>query len=338
MRLVRLPTIRSKHFETVIHTFLSTLHALFGRYDVVHYHALGPALFSFVPRASGVKTAVTVQGLDWQRKKWRWLASGVLRAGERASAFLPNGTMVVSKVLQRRYREEHDVEAFYVPNGGVLRDRVAPRKILEWGLEPSGYVLFLGRFSPEKGCHLLVNAFEELNTDVKLVMAGASSYCDDYSRELRTHASERVKMLDWVSGEILDELLTNCMIFVLPSELEGLSLALLEAMGAGLCVLTSDIPENREVVEGAGFTFRHGDAGDLADRLDYLLANPAIRETAGRLARQRIEERYEWQKVAIEIEQAYFEILGWRVSEAAKKPSAGAKNELQNDFGARRAG
>ena len=122
-------------------------------------------------------------------------------------------------------------------------------------------------------------------------MAGASSYCDEYSRELRTHASERIRMLDWVSGETLDELLTNAMVFVLPSDLEGLSLALLDAMGAGLCVLTSDVPENREVVDGAGFTFQRGSAADLADRLRFLIANPAVREAAGRMAKKRIERR-----------------------------------------------
>jgi glycosyltransferase involved in cell wall biosynthesis len=146
MRLVRLPTIRSKHLETVIHTLLSTAHALTKRYDVVHYHALGPALFSFLPRLLGKKTVVTVQGLDWQRKKWGRLASAVLRLGERASVRLPNGTMVISQALQRRYRETHGIEAFYVPNGGVLRERSQPRAILEWGLDPGKYVLFLGRF------------------------------------------------------------------------------------------------------------------------------------------------------------------------------------------------
>jgi glycosyltransferase involved in cell wall biosynthesis len=326
MRLVRLPTIRSKHLETVIHTLLSTVHALTQRYDVVHYHALGPALFSFIPRLLGKKTAVTVQGLDWQRKKWGRLASAVLRLGERASVQLPNGTMVVSQALQRRYREIHGIESFYVPNGGVLRERSAPRKILEWGLEPEKYVLFLGRFSPEKGCHLLVEAFEQIETDVKLVLAGASSYCDEYSRELRTHASERIHILDWVSGETLDELLTNAMIFVLPSDLEGLSLALLDAMGAGLCVLTSDVPENREVVDGAGFTFRRGSAADLADRLRFLIANPAVREAAGRMAKKRIEEQYQWQKVADDIEKVYFKVMGWEVVEAtpAKKPGTRA--------------
>lgn len=321
MRLVRLPTIRSKHLETLIHTILSTVHALTQHYDLVHYHALGPALFSFIPRLLRAKSAVTVQGLDWQRKKWGRVAAAVLRAGERASVQLPDATMVVSRTLQRHYREKHGIETLCVPNGGVLRDRSEPNKILEWGLEPGKYVLFLGRFSPEKGCHLLVEAFEHLDTDVKLVMAGAGSYCDDYSRELRTHASDRIRMLGWVSGETLDELLTNAMIFVLPSDLEGLSLALLDAMGAGLCVLTSDVPENRELVDGAGFTFERGNAADLAEHLKLLIASPAVREAAGKTARRRIEEHYQWQQIAEDIESAYFEVLGWKPNPSAiRKP------------------
>src|SRR5205814_7225603 len=129
----------------------------------------------------------------------------------------------------------------------------------------------------------------------KLVMAGGSSYCGEYSRELRTHASDRIRMLEWVSGDALDELITNAMIFVLPSDLEGLSLALLDAMGAGLCVLTSDVPENREVVDGAGFTFQRGNATDLADRLRFLIANPAVSESAGHMAKKLIEDKYQWQ-------------------------------------------
>ncbi len=325
MRLVRLPTIRSKHLETVVHTVLSTAHAITRRYDLVHYHALGPALFSFIPRPFGAKTAVTVQGLDWQRKKWGRTAANVLRLGEKASVRLPDATMVVSQTLQERYRELHGAEPFYVPNGGLLRERNQPRKILEWGLEPGRYVLFLGRFSPEKGCHLLVEAFERIETDAKLVMAGASSYCDDYSRELSTHASERIRMLDWVSGDTLDELLTNAMIFVLPSDMEGLSLALLDAMGAGLCVLTSDVPENREAIEGAGFSFKAGDASDLEDRLRFLIANPAVREAAGKNARRRIEEQYQWQQIAETIEKVYLETLGRTPrTRAPKKPNTRA--------------
>jgi glycosyltransferase involved in cell wall biosynthesis len=338
MRLVRLPTFRSKHLETLVHTVLSTAHVITRRCDIVHYHALGPALFSFLPRLLGKKTVVTVQGLDWQRKKWGRIAAAVLRLGERASVHLPNGTMVVSQALQQHYREQHGVEAFYVPNGGVLRERHTPHQIHDWGLESGQYILFLGRFSPEKGCHLLIEAFEQLNSTVKLVMAGGSSYCDQYSRELRTHAGDRIKVLDWVSGHALDELLTNAMLFVLPSDLEGLSLALLDAMGAGLCVLASDVPENRELVDKAGFTFERGNSADLADRLRFLIANPAVREAAGRAAKERIRERYLWPRIAADIEQAYFEVMGWAKSQAPiKKPSARVTGDaVKNDAVTRR--
>ena len=311
MHVVRLPTIRSKHLETVVHTFLSTLHVLTQPCDVVHYHALGPALFSFIPRLAGKKTLVTVQGLDWQRKKWGRIASFILRLGERAAVRLPSQTMVVSQTLQDYYRAGYGAKTYYVPNGGMLRERrYAGNTIFDWGLEPDKYILFLGRLSPEKGCHLLVDAYEQLNTDVKLVLAGASSYCDDYAGLLRAHESAKIRILDWVSGDALDELLTNAMIFVLPSDLEGLSLALLDAMGAGLCVLASDVPENREAVADAGFTFRRGDTRDLAERLRFLIANPCVREAAGRAAKQRVRQHYQWSEIAAEIDRVYFEMVG----------------------------
>jgi glycosyltransferase involved in cell wall biosynthesis len=322
IRLVRLPTIRSKHFETLVHTLLATIHVVTKPCDVVHYHALGPALFSFIPRLFGKKTVVTVQGLDWRRKKWGRLAVEVLRLGERASAHFPNGTMVVSRELQRHYREHYGVETFYVSNGGILREQCMPRRISNWGLAPGQYILFLGRFTPEKGCHLLIDAYERLDTDVKLLLAGAASYCDEYSRTLQAHASERIRILDSVSGTALDELVTNAMLFVLPSDMEGLSLALLDAMGAGLCVLASDLPENMEVVKDAGFTFRRGDAAELADRLRFLIANPAVREATGRAAKLRIQENYQWASIAAEIERAYLAVLGHKLADVlVKKPS-----------------
>ncbi len=308
-----LPTIRTKHLETLLHTFLSTLHVLTQPCDIVHYHALGPALFSFIPRLAGKKTVVTVQGLDWQRKKWGRIASAVLRLGEHAAVRLPNSTMVVSQQLQKHYWHVYGAETHYVPNGGLLRERRSPAKISDWGLDPGQYILFLGRFSPEKGCHLLIQAFEKLQTETQLVMAGASSYCDDYSRRLHAHASEHIKILDWISGDALDELLANAMIFVLPSDLEGLSLALLDAMGAGLCVLASDVPENEEAIEGAGFTFQRGNSEDLADRLRFLIANPAVRLAAGHAAKQRVREYYQWSHVASEVQRVYLQMMGHEV-------------------------
>jgi glycosyltransferase involved in cell wall biosynthesis len=153
-------------------------------------------------------------------------------------------------------------------------------------------------------------------------VAGASSYCDGYSRELRKHEGERIRLLEWVSGETLDELLTNAMIFVLPSDMEGLSLALLDAMAAGVCVLASDVPENREAVEGAGYVFRRGDAEDLAERLRFLIANPVVREASGKAAAQRVREQYQWQEISESIERVYFEICGRKAVKAlSKKPN-----------------
>ena len=311
MRLVRLPTVRSKHFETVLHTALSTLHVLFRPCDIVHYHTLGPALFSFIPRLVGKKTAVTVQGLDWQRKKWGLVARTVLRLGEKAALWCPDTTMVVSRTLWSYFREQYGAETRYVANGALLRERRPARRILEWGLRPEHYVLFLGRFSPEKNCHLLIEAYHGIDTQENLVLAGGGNPSDAYYQDILRHASDRVRLLDYVSGDAFDELLTNAMLFVLPSDLEGLSLALLEAMGAGLCVLASDIPENRELVDGTGFLFRPGDGTDLQRMLRLLLADREVRETAGKAAKQRIQEQYLWPKIAQEVEQTYLETIGW---------------------------
>ena len=308
MQLVRLPTFRSKHLETFVHTWLSTIHVLFSGCDIVHYHAQGPALFSFFPRLVGKKTVVTVQGQDWQRKKWGPVASFTLRLGELASARLPNRTMVVSQALQRHYQTAYGIQPTYVPNGSMIRKRVAPSQIPEWGLEPDNYILFLGRFSPEKNCHLLVEAYERLDTSAKLVLAGGSSHTNSYVDDLRKHQSEQVLFLDWVHGAALDELLTNAALFVLPSDIEGLSLALLDAMGASVCVLTSNIPENREVIEGTGFTFQPGDANDLARMLRFLLSDPQARAAAGRSAQARVRERYLWPRIVTEIGHSYVEL------------------------------
>jgi glycosyltransferase involved in cell wall biosynthesis len=331
MKVLRMPTIRSKHLETLVHTFLSTVHVLAQPCDIVHYHALGPALFSFIPRLAGKKTVVTVQGLDWQRRKWGRVAAAVLRLGDRAAVTLPTATMVVSRTLQRHYRDVHGRETFYVPNGGLLRQRIVPTKILGWDLLPQKYILFLGRFSPEKGCHLLVEAYQQLDTDIKLVMAGGSSFSDDYSLRLQSHASQKIRFPGWVAGETLDELLTNAMLFVLPSDLEGLSLALLDAMGAGLCVLTTDLPENREALEGTGFTFRRGDVADLADRLRFLIANPAVRDAAGKAAKQRIREQYQWSNIANEIEAVYFQAMGWKAPDSVPRKAAQPLTRLAAD-------
>lgn len=317
MRVLRLPTLRTKHLETVVHTLLSTVHAMFSDCDIVHYHCLGPALFSFLPRLAGKKTLVTVQGLDWQRRKWGWLASRVLRWGEAAAVTFPNATMVVSRTLRQYFQQRYGRATIYVPNGASTAHQGAAPQLSKWDLLPDHYVLFFGRFSPEKNCHLLIEAFEQLRTSMKLVLAGGSSHSDAYVEELRRHESERIRFLPWTSGEDLAQLLSNAALFVLPSDLEGLSLALLDAMAAGVCVLTSDIPENNEVVSGAGFTFHRGDRADLERMLDLLIRNPEIRRQTAQRAQKRVQAEFAWPAVARMIEKTYFDALGWNPEEAA---------------------
>ncbi|HEX4487440.1 MAG TPA: glycosyltransferase family 4 protein [Terriglobales bacterium] len=309
MKIVRLPTIRSKHLDTFVHTFLSTVHATFSGCDVVHFHALGPALFSFLPRLRGKKTVVTVQGLDWQRKKWGRIASAILRLGERAAVRMPDATMVVSRTLHDYYRDHYHALTDYVPNGSDVRSRGKSTHLTELGLKPGDYILFLGRLSPEKNCHLLIEAFQRIDTPHKLVLAGGSSYSDRYAKRIRKQASDQVRILDWVAGPARDELIANALVFVLPSDLEGLSVALLEAMGAGVCVLTSDIPENREVVDGAGFTFKRGNVVDLERMLQLLLLDAPVRKAAARRGQQRVRDRYLWRNVAEDVGRVYQKVM-----------------------------
>jgi glycosyltransferase involved in cell wall biosynthesis len=276
-----------------------------SNFDVVHYYTLGPSLFSFIPRIFGKKTVVSVQGLDWQRKKWSRFARYALKLCEWTSARLPNATVVVSRTLQKRYRARYAKECAYVPNGTIVRERRGGDYLANIGLDSHGYVLFLGRFSPEKNCHLLIEAFENLDLPIKLVLAGGSSHTDEYVARLRQHQSERIRILDWVSGNALEELLTNAAVFVLPSDLEGLSLALLDAIGAGVCVLASDVPENAEALGDGGFTFRRGDVKDLQRMLALLLSDPVLRENVGLRAQERARGNYLWDEVANQMEAVY---------------------------------
>ncbi len=310
MRVVRLPTIRTKHLETFVHTLLSTIHAMFSDCEIVHYHALGPALFSFLPRLVGKKTLVTVQGLDWKRKKWGWVASAILQLGERAAIAFPNKTMVVSKTLQTDYLERYRAQTNFVPNGTLVRRHNSDFTGNELGLESGKYILFLGRLSPEKNCHLLIEAYEHLNLKMKLVLAGGSSYSDSYASELLTHRSNDIRILDWLCGADLNGLLTNAGLFVLPSDIEGMSLALLDAMGAGVCVLSSDIPENRELVDGVAYTFKNGDCLDLERMLTMLTNSVELRAVAAKKAQKRIKEQYLWPLVTQQIGSIYLDMMG----------------------------
>jgi glycosyltransferase involved in cell wall biosynthesis len=220
--------------------------------------------------------------------------------------------VVVSHTLREYYATHYGRVAQCVPNGTTIRTRRPATHLSGFGLVAGGYVLYLGRFSPEKNCDLLLRVFKSLKTRFKLVLAGGSSHTDSYAAELRSQESDRIRVLDWLSGELLEEVLTNAALFVLPSDLEGASLALLDAMGAGLCVLASDTPENCELVGNAGYTFRKGDAEDLERMLTMLLSDERVRRTAGEAAQQRVKEKYLWSKITDEMHSLYLQVASER--------------------------
>ena len=306
VRLISLPSINTKHLDTISHVALCTAHSLFQDFDIIHFHALGPTLLAWLPRAMGRKVVATVQGLDWQRAKWAAVARRTLQLAERTSARLPHRTVVVSKVLQSYYETRYGSSVVYIPNGVEMAVRRPPYLLRqEYGLTGDDYILFASRLVPEKGCHYLLEAYSKLDSSIKLVIAGEGVHTEDYVASLKEMARPGVIFTGYLSGELLAELFSNAYLYVLPSEMEGLSLSLLEAMSYELCVLSSDIPENREVIQDHGFTFRSGDANSLAQVLDHLLHEEDLVRKYRVKARARVQEEYNWDNITDLTDQLY---------------------------------
>jgi glycosyltransferase involved in cell wall biosynthesis len=307
----RLASIHTKHADAISHCAFSTLYSMFAKYDIVHYHALGPSIFSTLPRMVGSKTVVTVHGLDWQRGKWGKFATWFLKACEQPAVKFPNATIVVSQTLGDYFKKTYDRDTFVIPNGTTPGTIRPPNKIKRWGLGKQNYILWVGRLVPEKGCHYLIEAFRKTNTDMSLVMAGGSSFSDTYveSLERLRGGDERIKMIGYVYGEVLEELWSNAFIVVQPSILEGLSIALIEALSFGRCVLASDIPENLEVVEDCAVTFRSRDTQDLQAKLQLCLDQPKMVEATAAKCRALAEEKYSWPRLVEATEDVYKHLL-----------------------------
>jgi glycosyltransferase involved in cell wall biosynthesis len=240
---------------------------------------------------------VTVHGLDWRREKWGPVAAAFLRVGEWTARAFPHATIVVSKTLAEHFRQLGGKHVHYVPNGTVLPGPGPREPLASFGLEPGRFLLFVGRLVPEKGLHVLIRAHRESVSGWPLVIAGGGHFTDDYVESCRREAAENVRFLGPVYGDALAALQQHAALVVVPSSLEGLSIALLEAMSHGTAVLGSDIPENREVLDGVGETFRAGDAADLGRRLATTLADASRRQSMGALGRERIAAEYDWERV-----------------------------------------
>jgi glycosyltransferase involved in cell wall biosynthesis len=325
MRLRHLPTIRTKHLETITHTALAAPASALGRYDIVHFHALGPGLLAPIPKLLSRSGIVqTVHGLDAERAKWGPFARRTLRFAEWMSARTPDATITVSQTLSAYYADKHGRQTVHIPNGVDQATPRAPQEITRrWGLRGGDYLLFVGRLVPEKAPHLLVEAFTRTSTDLKLVIVGGSSHTDDYVAGLERVAGEdeRVLLTGPVYGEVLQELHANAALFVSPSLLEGAPLTILEAVSYGTPVLASDIPAQVESLgdDGPGHRlFAAGDVDALTTALTAVHPRLATEREEGGAWRARTLAGRDWDEVAAATERLYEAVLNNRAARSRR--------------------
>ena len=302
-------TFENRSLNAIVYTIIATFKCLFGGYDIIHYHAEGPCSMLWLPRLFGIRTVATIHGLDWKRAKWGGFATKYLKFGEKMAAKYADEIIVLSKSVQEYFKSTYNRETNYIPNG-VNKPEIKNAKIIKekWGLEKDSYIMFLARIVPEKGLHYLLDAFKNIETDKKLVIAGGASHTNDYFEEIKRKAleDERIIMTGFVKGDILNELFSNTYLYVLPSEIEGMPISLLEAMSYGCNVITSDIEECVQVVDKYGELFKRADVKDLEKVLKKVLRNSKARNEE---VSNYIISKYDWKDISEKTIQLYRKCL-----------------------------
>ena len=301
VRLKRVWTVDKKGLAAVTSSFFAALRAAFSSADVVHIHAEGPAFMCWLPRLFGKRIIVTVHGLDWQRAKWKsGFGAKYIRMGEKMAVRFADGIIVLSRGVQNYFLDTYGRKTVFIPNGVTRPEKRDAEAITEaFDLRAGEYILFLGRLVPEKGISYLIDAYKNVKTDKKLVIAGGSSDTDAYAADLKKQAAEdeRILFTGFVQGRLLEELYSNAYVYVLPSDLEGMPLSLLEAMSYGNCCLTSDIEECASVMEHNGITFPKADVDGLRNALQKLCDAPETVCAYQNNAADYITARFNWDDV-----------------------------------------
>ena len=306
VKLVHFPTINSKHLEALIHTLISTIHAFFQGFHIIHFHADGNALFCWLPRLFGIKTVVTLHGQDWQREKWGNFSKFILKLGEHIGVYLSSKTISVSSKIVDYYKGKKLV---HIPNGIPKSRSVSSNQILEkFGVE--NYILYLGRLVPEKGIHLLIEAYNELNIDDQLVIVGDATNTPKYLDELKllSKYNHNIIFTGSLFGSDKQALIENAKLFIMPSLLEGMPIVLLEMMNQGIPCLVSDIPEILEVVGETDkycTTFSKNDISDLKSKILYTLNNVDVIQNKASYGRFLVQTKYDWKVIAKQTHQVY---------------------------------
>lgn len=299
--------LRGKHFDALTHTFTSALDALRQDYDVIHIHGSAPAVVTPLLRLRRDRlVVVTVHAMDWQGGKWGPLATGAMKLGASIPVRFAHELTVVSKGLQQFYRETFKRDTTYIPTGVEVPEILPAQGIKQrWGLSSGEYILFVGRLTPEKGLEYLLPAYESLDTDKKLVIVGGANFKDAYVENLKKYASQSIIFTGYLQGNVLSELFSNAYLYVQPSTLEGLPVAVLEALSYGRCVLASDIPGNREALGECGYTFQVGNADELREKLVMLLHEQELVTAQFEMARNYVGRHHNWDSAAEAFEKLY---------------------------------
>jgi glycosyltransferase involved in cell wall biosynthesis len=304
-------SLNIKGIGAFIYSILASLHAAFADYDIVHYHAVGPAAMCLIPGIFGKKIVVTVHAADWERGKWGMFAKAYLKAGSWICEQFAERIITVSEKLMHYYKKSGR-KLCCIPNGIVKQDRAEPGIIKRFSLSRKNYILFLSRIVPEKGCHFLIEAFKGIDTGYKLVIAGGSCETDSYLNRLKRNESGSIIFTGEVGGILLKELYSSAFCYVLPSTVEGMSIGLLEAMSYGLCPLVSDIEENMVVINGDkqyGFSFKSADVCSLRDKLSYMLSHPEQVNEMGKEASTYVLQKYSWSNAVDSLEKIYRSVV-----------------------------
>lgn len=313
VRLKTAHTLKRRGVSALIASFTAAFCSLFGRYDILHFHAEGPAAAIFVPKLFGKKCVATVHGLDWQRDKWKHgFGAKYIMFGERMIAKHADGIIVLSESAKTYFKETYGREAVVIPNGIAKPEKLDDRIIAEkFGLHKDGYICVVARLTEEKGIHYLIEAFKQLDTDKKLVICGDSSDTDAYAARLKEAARgcDNILFTGFIAGDTLVSMYSSAYLVCLPSKLEGMSISLLEALAYGNAVLCSDIPENRSVCRDSAAFFRSGDTADLRDKLELLLQDPARVGQLRAVAADAVLRRFSWEKTARETIAYYEDVL-----------------------------
>jgi glycosyltransferase involved in cell wall biosynthesis len=304
INIICLPSLPFKGLDATVSSALGAIAALFKPYDLVHFHALGPALFSWIPGLfSSAKVLVTCQGLDWQRAKWGKLASQTIYWGERMAVKFAHGIVVVSEDLRSYFWQNYNIDTVYIPNGPAEYASSDPQfdYVKSLGLEPGRYFLFLGRLVPEKRPELLIEAFKATeDSGWQLVLAGGSSDTAEYTSHLANLAKtdSRVHFAGEVQGSRLAEIVRGAGFFVLPSDLEGLPLVMLEAMREGIPVIASNIAPHQQLIgKDRGTLFQAGDGQSLREALQAAIDRPLEVAKMATRAQEYVINNYNWQKI-----------------------------------------